>query len=162
MKLFVLLLATAGLALTGCGDDDPSTVAGSPDETTTTVDADGEGTIAVSLEEVQGAFIEGFEIGLRFETPEGEVFHKQLWTDFVQSLGSDTIDAYYDSVFEQPVPAGDVVVLASVALGMGPAPVPPDLDGDLDCRLPVTVPADGRVEVQVSFDASTGSCLTLQ
>jgi hypothetical protein len=165
MKLLVLLLATAGLALTGCGDDDPSTVAGSPDETTTTTEASGTGTVAVSLEPVDGMFTEGFEIGLRFETADGEVIDKTLWTDFIQSLpetASGGIDVYYDSVLEQPVPAGDVIVLASVAIGMGPGPVAPDLDGDLDCRLPVTVPADGRVEVEVSFDSSAGDCLTVK
>jgi hypothetical protein len=165
MKLLVLVLAAASFALVGCGDDDPSTIAGSPDETTTTTESSGSGTVAVSLEPVEGMFTEGFEIGLRFETADGEVLDKQLWTDFVQSLpdtASGGIDAYYKSVLEQPVPAGDVVVLASVAIGMGPGPVPPDLDGDLDCRLPVTVPPDGRVEVQVSFDSSTGDCLTLK
>jgi hypothetical protein len=75
------------------------------------------GTIAVRIEDVDGFFIEGFEVGLRFETPDGEVIASTLWTDFVQSLGAESIDAYYDSVLEQDVPAGTVVVLASANVG---------------------------------------------
>jgi hypothetical protein len=151
-----LLLAALAVSLGACGDDDPTTTAGDDTASAAT------GTIFVHLEEASGIFIEGFEVGLRFETTSGEVIDATLWTDFVQSQSGDgaAIEAYYDSVLEQEVPAGPVVVLASVAIGMGPGPVAPDLDGDLDCRLEVDVPADGRVEIEVAFDSSTGRCLT--
>ena len=55
------------------------------------------GTIRVELEPVDGIFIEGFEIGLRFETPDGQVISSTLWTDHVQSLGEPDMDAYYES-----------------------------------------------------------------
>jgi hypothetical protein len=45
-----------------------------------------------------------------------------------------------------------VVVEAAVSIGIGPGPVPPDLDApELPCRLEVEVPGGGRVDVEVSF-----------
>jgi hypothetical protein len=152
MRLTLALLAIALLAACGGNDDE--------DDTTAVADSSGTGTIAVSLEETNGAFIEGFEIALRFEAADGAVIESLHWTDFVQSTGAEDIDAYYDAVLEQPVPAGRVVVLATTTIGPGGPPEKPDLDGPLDCRLEVDVPGDGRVEVEVSF-AGTGDCLAL-
>ena len=56
---------------------------------------------------------------------------------------------------------GSVAVPATVTVGMGPGPEIPDIMGDLDCRLPVMVATDGRVEVEVSF-ADTDNCLSLK
>jgi hypothetical protein len=149
------LLTLAALPLlAGCGDDDdaagddgtgPSEVDGEADE------AGGEGTVAVHLEATEGIFVEGFEVALRFETGDGEVLDSLLWTEFVAGLGDQSIEAFYDSVLEQPVPAGPVVVHAEVALGIGPPPVPPDPTGELACRLEVDVPDGGTVEVEVAF-----------
>lgn len=125
-----------------------STTAASSAET----DPTGEGLVAIQLEPVDGYFIEGFEIGLRIETAAGDPIVSTLWTSFVDSLpGEATIDAYYDSVLEQPVPAGDVVVLATANIGAGPPPAVPDLDGDFACRLPVTVEPGQVVVVEVRF-----------
>ena len=121
-------------------------------------EARGEGTINVRLEPVNGFFIEGFEVGLRFETPDGETIASTLWTDFVESTDNSSLDAFYTSVLGQPVPAGDVVVLATANVGIGPGPVIPDPSGDLDCRIVVSVPADGEVTVEVSFSGD-GNCL---
>ena len=171
----ITLLGLAALVvLAACGSDDADT--GSVDEappvTTgetlpeavdpppTNAAAAARGTINVRLEAVDGIFIEGFEIGLRFETPEGEVIDSTLWTDFVNSLSDTDIDAYYTSVLEQDVPAGDVVVLATVNVGNGPAPEIPDLDGALRCRLDVDVPADGTIDVVVTFSGDD-DCLQL-
>lgn len=63
-------------------------------------------------------FIEGFEIGLRFDTGGGEVIAATLWSDFVRSTGATDIDAYYQSALRQPVPAGTVLVQAEVNIGM--------------------------------------------
>ncbi len=140
-----------------------STTAADPAETSTTA-ADAEpadtGIVAVRLEETPGPFFEGFEIGLRFETGTGEPIAATLWTDYIQSLPEEpTIDTYYDTVLEQTVPAGQVVVLAEGAIGAGPPPVAPDVDGPLDCQLPVTVEAGGRVVVEFRFSAASGDCL---
>ena len=48
-------------------------------------------------------FIEGFEVGLRFEATDGEVIASTLWSDFVAASGDDTTDAYYDSVLTQEI-----------------------------------------------------------
>lgn len=146
--------------MSGCGDDG-ATVADATTETPAPSDAgDGPGTIAVRLEPVSGVFTEGFEVGLRFETTDGDTITSTLWSDFVQSRGAGSIDAYYDSVLEQEVPAGQVAVLATVNIGPGGPPEVPDLDGPLRCRLLVDVPADGRVEVEVSFSGDD-DCLRL-
>src|SRR3546814_8175087 len=68
------------------------------------------------------------------------------------------MDDYYDSVLRQKVPAGPVVVPATVNVGTGPAPEVPDVAGDLRCRLGIDVPAGGGVAVEVSF-AGGGDCL---
>ena len=125
---------------------------------TTTLDGSS-GTVAIRLEPVNGVFIEGFEIGIRIETADGELLLKTLWSDYVQSLGDANIRAYYDSVLSEQVPAGPVVVLATVNIGAGPAPVTPDIDGPLNCRLKIDVPPTGQIEVEVSFDGS-GNCLS--
>lgn len=162
----VLILLVVAVALAGCGSDGSDgsgpTEATDPGEGSAGDAADG--TIAVRLEEVDGVFVEGFEVGLRFETTDGEVVDATLWSDVVTAQGSSEIDAYYDAVLEQPVPAGSVVVRAQVEVGIGPGPATPDLAGDLPCELTVEVPDGGRVEVEVSF-ASTGpdgtNCLRL-
>jgi hypothetical protein len=160
--------------LTACGSDGAGsgsngdappvtsgdTLAQVDDPIPTDTATDGRGTINVRLETVEGVFIEGFEIGLRFETPDGEVIDSTLWSDFVNSLGDPDIDAYYSSVLEQEVPAGEVVVLATVNVGIGPAPEVPDLGGELRCRLDVDVPADGSVDVVVTFSGDD-DCLQL-
>ncbi|HEX5996382.1 MAG TPA: hypothetical protein VFY84_14670 [Jiangellales bacterium] len=112
----------------------------------------GRGVVAVHIEELDGVFVEGFEVGLRFETPGGEVIGSTLWSDFVESVAAASVEAYYDRVLEQAVPAGTVVVLASANVGLGPPPEIPDVDGPLRCRLEVDVPQDGRVDVEITFD----------
>ena len=117
------------------------------------------GTIAVQLEKLDGVLIEAFEAGLRFETLDGTTIAAVLWSDFVAAQGNPTLEDFYDSVLEQTVPAGQVVVLASLNVGIGPAPEVPDINGDLRCKLVVDVPADGQVDVQLSFDGSE-NCLS--
>lgn len=117
-------------------------------------------TINVRLEEVDGIFSEGFEIGLRFETATGEVIDSTLWSDFVNAQEDPVPNAFYDSVLEQRVPAGEVLVLATANVGIGPPPEVPDLDGDLRCQLVVDVAADSSVDVVVTFSGES-DCLEL-
>lgn len=152
-KLLLVLALVTTVAVTACGDSSDAVTTGGPDS--------GTGVIAVQLEELDGAFVEGFEVGLRFETLDGEVIGSTLWSDFVASMPDASLDAFYDSVLEQEVPAGTVVVLASANVGIGPPPEIPDLDGPLRCRLEVEVPQDGRVDVEVTFD-DPDACLRLR
>jgi hypothetical protein len=161
------------LALTGCGDDAGDDAADGPTTETTALPTTagngddggsagaGEGTIAVRLEETEGILIEGFELGLRFtDAATGEEIDRVLWSDYVASLGSDDIEAYYTSVLEQPVPAGTVRVGADLNVGIGPPPAPPDLDATpLPCELDVEVAAGETVTVVVAFDDTAPECL---
>ena len=154
--LLPALLLSHALAAGACGDDDSSAAAAEGDGDAAT------GTVAVHLEEVEGVFMEGFEVGLRFETPDGEVLGSTLWSDFVQSQSDEpTMEDHYTSVFEQEVPAGEIVVLAEANVGIGPPPEVPDLDGDLRCRLVVDVPDGATVDVEVTFSGDA-DCLRLR
>lgn len=153
MRKHLLALALVTTAVTACGESTDVVTVGDQDS--------GSGVIAVQLEDLDGVFVEGFEVGLRFETPDGEVIGSTLWSDFVASMPDASLDAFYDSVLEQDVPAGSVVVLASANVGIGPPPEIPDLDGPLRCRLEVVVPQDGRVDIEVTFD-DPDACLRLR
>jgi hypothetical protein len=120
----------------------------------------GPGEIRVQLEEVDGAFIEGFEVGLRFETGDSELIASTLWSDFVASTGRTDMDAYYDSVLSQSVPAGTVRVSAEVNIGAGPPPSTPDLGAELPCLLVVEVDPGAVVAVEATF-SDAPNCLRL-
>jgi len=179
-KLATLALA-AVLTLSACGSDDgsesatttaaaptteaPATTAApatttttSPTSTEVTQNQTGTGQIAIHFEEVQGVFIEGFEAGIRIETGSGDVIYSTLWTDFVSRIEDATVVDFYNSVLTETVPVGEVVVLATVNVGMGPAPVRPDLNGEMACKLVLEVPADATVEIEVAFNGSE-NCL---
>lgn len=165
---YLLLALVLGAFVAACGDDSPAGPAQSspndaagPSETSAPTTIPAPGTIALSLEPVQGFFIEGFEIGIRFEDSIGQTIASTYWTDFVASLGEPSLEDYYESVLNQQVPAGRVTVLAEVAVGIGPPPVPPDLNGDLACSLEVDVEPGAVVEVEVLF-SEAANCLVLK
>ena len=164
--LAVALLSACGSDDAASGDDpdapaitagdtlpDAEPVADAPESAETA-------TINVRLEELDGILTEGFEVGLRFETTDGEVIDSTLWSDFIVAQDDPSPTAFYDGVLEQTVPAGDVVVLATVNVGIGPPPEVPDLDGDLRCRLVVDAPSGSSVDVVVTFSGED-DCLEL-
>lgn len=153
----VALVSTWALTRSSAPDD--VVVASEADGSGGAADA-GSGEIRVELEEVDGAFIEGFEVGLRFETGEGELIASTLWSDFVASTGRTDMDAYYDSVLNQSVPAGTVRVSAEVNIGAGPPPSIPDLSAELPCLLVVEVDPGGVVVVEATF-SDAPNCLRL-
>lgn len=116
--------------------------------------------IRVQLEEVDGAFTEGFGVGLRFETGDGELIASTLWSDFVASTGRTDMDAYYDSVLSQSVSAGTIRVSAEVNIGAGPPPSTPDLGAELPCLLVVEV-GPGAVVAEEASSNDTPNCLRL-
>ena len=148
----LLVLAAAAVLLAACGDNGPTEAADAEAPT---------GTVAVAIEAVDGVLIEGFELGLRIETADGEVLDEVGWNEFVAAEGDGTTEAFYETVYEREVPAGPVTVLAQVNVGIGPPPEPVDTAGDLNCRLEVEVPEDGRVDVEVALDPA-GDCLRLR
>lgn len=171
----ILLVSACGSAENGTGasttitsptaETTPSTVPPTSARPTTQADRDlpvstGVGQIAIRFEEVQGVFIEGFEAGIRIETVEGETLYATLWTDFVQGQDNPNITDYYESVLIRAVPATEIVVLATVNVGRGPAPVTPDITGEMACRLVLDVPADGVVEIELAFNG-TENCLSV-
>lgn len=98
-------------------------------------------------------YIEGFDVGLRFEDAAGEVLASAIWTQHVESVHPDAeITDFYDTVLEQPVPAGTAVVWADVTIGGSGGPLVPDTTGRLPCRLPVEVRAGKTVAVEVRFE----------
>lgn len=170
VSLPILLLAAFALLGAACGSDDGVDAGGTPDEERTpATDGDEEedtpddpeaagGTLMIGLEEVQGFFTEGFEVGLRIEQADGTVIAAWLWSDVVEEFGDGTARAFYETVLEESVPAGTLVVLATVNVGMGPAPEVPDLEGELDCRIKVEIPDGGEAVVEVDF-SGTQDCL---
>lgn len=164
MAMIIGVMFLLALAATGCGDEKDQTVAtaerDSPAGSVPESKDGASGVVRVRLEPVEGFFVEGFEIGLRFETGEGTLIAATLWSDFVRSMGETDIDAFYDSVLSQPVPAGTVRVQAEVNIGMGPAPEVPDLDGELPCELVIEIGSGIETAVEVTFDGSD-DCLRI-
>jgi hypothetical protein len=165
----VVLLALVFAPALACGDDEGDTTTTSavapiddaapdPVPTAPAEDAEGSAIVAVSIEDVEGIFVEGFEVGLRFETGDGEVIESTLWSEVVAAQDPSTPEAYYETVLEQPVPAGEVVVLGEANVGTGPGPSVPDLDGELPCRVELELDDGERAEVEVRFD-TTDECL---
>lgn len=162
-RLALLLTVPGLLFLAACGDDDDSdSSADDPNEATDDTAGGEQGTIAVQLEPTESIFIEGFEVGLRFDDPaSGDELDRVLWSEFVASLPpSDDPDVFHDSVLEQAVPAGNVRIGVDVNIGIGPGPEPPDLDAaSLPCELDVEVPEGETVTVEVAFDDAIDDCL---
>lgn len=148
---------------TTTSSDEPTTTSTTPTTTPATtfaVDPNGvNGTVAIGLQAMEGVFIEGFEIAIRVEDIDGQILYASLWTDYIESTGDTNLRNFYDNVLTQTVPAGPIVVLATVSIGMGPGPVTPDLFGSLKCRLEVEVPAKGETRIEIAFDAQT-NCLS--
>ena len=153
----IISAAIVSLAVASCGGGETLNTQPSdgPQDTSPQAEA---GTITVNIEEVQGIFTEGFEIGLRFETPEGTVIDSVLWSDYITSLDNGD---FYKSTLVQSVPAGTVNIIGEANIGIGPPPETPDIDGEMRCRLTVDVPSNGNVAIEVTF-SDPDICLLLK
>ena len=168
LSVVVIAAALAPVAVWLAGRDDATAV--DADRAPTTAppagpsaggdEVAGTGQVDVRLEETGGIFIEGFEVGLRFETVEGETLAAMRWNEEFADVGRQDIHAYYDSVYHQTVPAGSVVVRAEANTGAGPPPSVPDLSGDLPCSVTVDVAPGETVTLEVSFEGGDG-CLRI-
>ena len=119
------------------------------------------GQVDVSIQPVEGLFIEGFQVGLRFEDGDGKVLDSAYWSDVVHSLVDEPApEDFYATVMHEPVPAGTAVVRAEVTLGSSGPPPDPDLSGSLPCAAKVPVAAGETVRVEVRFD-SERHCVAL-
>ena len=154
VKPVLALAVVALIATAACGDNSDPTLSG--DDTSGPTEETG--IVAVSLEPVDSLLTEGFELGLRYETADGEVLGTTQWTEFVAQQEGDAATDFYGSIHEQSVPAGPVTVLATMNIGIGPPPIKPDVNGELRCRLDIEVPAGGMATVEVLFDG-TDACL---
>lgn len=159
LLLLAALVLTPALACGGESDGAPTRPAapidpGAPDPAPTAPPegADGSAVVTVRIEDVEGIFVEGFEVGLRFETGDGEVIESILWSEVVAAQGLSTPESFYETVFEQPVPPGEIVVLGEANVGAGPPPSVPDLDGELPCRVALELADGERAELEVRFD----------
>lgn len=155
----VLAAGAAAVALLREAPDDRTSLASAgstnSDGGSSAMAAMGSAAVRVRLEPIDGHFEEGFEVGLRFETGGGEVIASMLWTDAVMADQIDDepgIDDFYDYELVQAVPAGSVVVRGEVSIGAGPGPVPPDLEGDLRCSIPLELADGDEATVEVTFD----------
>lgn len=160
----IACLTAVCVAVAACGAADDGDAAGTPatPETTppTTVESTTESTrdpnraggiVSIRLEEVEGFFIEGFEVGLRIEDGAGETIASTLWSDMVAEQGDDSIEAFYESTWDVAVPSGPVVLHGSANVGAGPPPETPDITGDLNCTLAIEVAPGETATVEVSF-----------
>ena len=158
--LAALALVAIAVLVAACGSDDADVAA--TDQVPGAGGDAGRGSaparVDVRIEDLEGVFIEGFEVGLRFETGDGELIASVLWTDFVRSTGATDIEAFYDSVLEQDVPPGEVRVSAEANVGMGPPASVPDLDGPLPCEVVLDLAPGQVVTLEVAFDG-TNDCV---
>jgi hypothetical protein len=97
----------------------------------------GEGTLAVDLEPVDGVFVEGFDVTLRFFGADDEMIAERDWSD-VAAGGTDP-QSYYTYVHQEQVPAGSVRLVSYMRISPGGAIPPPQEPG---CETTVDV-ADG-------------------
>lgn len=170
MRLLWLAVVLVGalLGVTACNDDGtaeqppipPEPLRDDPVVTEPAGEAGEAAVIELRVEDVDAVAVEGFEAALRIETADGEVLERLLWTDLVAAQDPSTPVSAYDLVHEQVVPPGEIVVLAQVALGIGPPPATPDLDGELPCEVNLELAADDVAVIELRL-VDSPDCLQL-
>jgi hypothetical protein len=145
------LLFMTCVLLGGCGTSEVERIAVDRAEA-----GPGDAVIAIRMEPTNGGvFIEGFDVDLQFIDANGNEIASRNWADYVRSLPriDDDLEIYYDSVLEEPVPAGVVTVRSVMELGMESAqPM---------CETPVVLAAGERAEIELLFRTVDGRCATL-
>src|SRR3546814_16584289 len=88
-KRLAVAAAMGILAAGACGGDADETPTAGSDGRDAPVDPASVGVVTLRPEAVDGVFIEGFEVGLRFETGNGDVIGSHLWSDFIAEQSTD-------------------------------------------------------------------------
>jgi hypothetical protein len=77
------------------------------------------GTVLLRLEKIDGVLIEGFQLQVRLEAPQGQLLLSSTWADLVRGLHpKPTLIEHYDSVIRTSVPAGSFVLSTVMHPGM--------------------------------------------
>jgi hypothetical protein len=119
----------------------------------------GQGTLAVDLEPLDGVMVEGFDVTLRFYSPDDELVAEREWSKVAPSGGD--VDAYSTYVHREPVPAGPVRLVSYMRISPGGAIPPPQEPG---CETTVDVADGDTTRVTLLFDADPdvpGGCASI-
>jgi hypothetical protein len=172
VTLGLTLLTVLGLTLSACGgDDDPDDAVstGDDDQATDTTAADdggssdggttpdGDATLAVDLERIDGVMIEGFDVTLKFYDDENELIAEKDWTEVVPDSGGD-INAFYEYRLDQPVPAGQTKLVSYMRISPGGAIPPPQEPG---CETAVDIAPGDTARITLLFQGdptAEGGC----
>jgi hypothetical protein len=136
--------------------DPPATGPTDPDDDPV-VAPEGEGTLAIDLEPIDGVFIEGFDVTLRFHDAAGDLFAEREWSDAVTEAGDTDIDAYYSYVLHETVPAGQVRLVTYMRISPGGAIPPPEGPG-CDTTIDIAAGDTARVTLLFSPEDLSGGC----
>ena len=107
----------------------------------------GQSTLAVDVEPVEGAFVEGFDVTLQFHSGDNLV-SERTWSQSVSATGTTAaagdVDPYYTHVLREPVPAGTVRLVTIVRIGLSP-------EGP-HCETTVDIPQGDVARVTLLFE----------
>jgi hypothetical protein len=144
-----------GLVLVACEPEVPiellpTGVAGVGEEPAT-----GQGTLAVNLAPVEGLFVDGFDVTLRYLDADGDETGAIDWSQSVPPNAS--LDTYYKHVHNQAVPAGAVTLQSWVRTSPG-GPVPPSSGPACTTDVAVGEGDLARVTLLLVPDPQSGEC----
>ncbi|MGH6691809.1 MAG: hypothetical protein ACREF4_14145, partial [Gammaproteobacteria bacterium] len=117
----------------------------------------GQGTLAVDVEPVEGAFVEGFDVTLQFYSGDN-LASERTWSQSVSATDTTTaagdVDPYYTHVVTESVPAGAVRLVTLVRIGLSP-------EGPR-CDTTVDIPEGDVARVTLLFEPDErGACASV-
>lgn len=119
--------------------------------------SDGSGTLRVGVEQLDGAFVEGFQLSFVVIAPDGEEVTYR-WDDLVtgdrlewpSEVAADDIERWYAGVLVEEIPSGQVTITSKLDIGMEPPGEP--------CTTRVDVAPDHEVEVRIALTGEDRGC----
>jgi hypothetical protein len=120
----------------------------------------GQGTLAVDLEPLEGIFVEGFDVTLRFYDSADNLLAERDWSQSVSATATTTVpgdvDPYYTHVLREPAPAGTLRLVTFMRVSPGGAIPPPEGPG---CETTVAVGQADMARVTLLFEPDErGAC----